>query len=79
MWKDHVLMDRGNVNDAAWFFGGDKLTHKRLREEKRTLQIHTEYRVIICLGDVGEVGGLFDSRVVDKDVARIRIRSRHFR
>jgi hypothetical protein len=70
MRKDHVLMDGRDVNDAAPLFGGKELADKRLREEKRALQVHTEHCIIVCLAYVGEVRRFFNSCVVDEDVAR---------
>jgi len=73
MRKDHVLMHRGNIDDATGFLRLAEAAHEGLRKEEGALQIHPEDGVVVGFGCVPEVGSLLDAGVVDEDVATAKL------
>ena len=69
MGEDHVLVDGGDVDDAAGLFGVAKAADEGLGEEEGALEVDVEDGVVVGFGDVPEVGALLDAGVVDEDVA----------
>ena len=54
--EDHVLVDGGDVDDAAGLFGVAEAADEGLGEEEGALEVDVEDGVVVGFGDVPEVG-----------------------
>ncbi len=67
--EDHVLVDGGDVDDAAGLFGCGEAPADGLGEEERGLQVGVEDEIVVGFGGFEEGCVLFYAGVVDEDVA----------
>ena len=66
--KGEFLVHGADVDDASLPASIQQIFNERLAREEHALEVHIHHRLVVLLGDVPEIGILFDAGIVHQNV-----------